>query len=64
MPHYAAVFVVHADSPKAADRILEALADDVDVAFLGSVWPVAALDDQTGDPEFGTLEAFDQHPER
>ena len=71
MPYYAVLVVVEADDEEKAWSI----AHRGGTEFVGEPWvvnPMNVYPDNTPagetepdeDPEFGTIEAFDQHPER
>lgn len=64
-PEYQAVVVVIREGQGYLEQVTDALTAIDAVQFVGASWPVnptTEYDDD--DPEFGTLEAFDQHPEK
>lgn len=71
MSYYAMVVVVEADDlEESFERVTRPLVDE-EILFVGEPWQVEPLNQNPDtpwcsveEPEFGTLEAFDHHPEK
>ena len=66
--HFAVLVVIDAKDPEMAHRVLSRALSLDPVSFIGEPWPVTPITpnfERSGDyePDFGTIEAFEQHPE-